>query len=330
MTFKGIEQLADESHHLINLSIEVTEKCNLKCVHCYVADRSKKKKLQILRLDDIERTLRQAKDMNVLKITITGGEPFCHPQIRNILFLIKKYGFICYVLSNGTLINEENIDVIKRCVHKVFLSNYGFSSYTYENAARTPGAYNFYCKAKQLLEANGVPYEERIILLKENEIDIDAFVASECRIETCICGEKNNGYAEVHRPSTQAIRKAIKSTDNAKEVIRHRFESVCNLGKTSVTIKANGDITPCNGLYLKLGNIENNLLEEVWNGELLLKLAKKTNFHNFKECIKCKYRNYSQYILPCNNYQENGDLNLPSKETCRHCKVYFEISKNKG
>lgn len=64
--------------------------------------------------------------MNVFKITITGGEPFSHPQIIEILSEIKNQNFICYVLTNGTLINDRNIKTIKKCVNKLFLSNYGF------------------------------------------------------------------------------------------------------------------------------------------------------------------------------------------------------------
>ena len=330
MKDKDINRFVEKNHVLPSLSLEITNNCNLKCVHCFVENRGKINQHQWLSLDKINMILKQAYSMNVFKITITGGEPFSHPQIIDILEAIKKYNFICYVLSNGTLINEKNIHTIKKCVNKLFLSNYGFSQETYETVTNTLGTYSLYNKALKLLNDYNIPYEENIILLKENEKEIPEFIKSGLKIETCICGDRYDNHAVLHRPSDNSIMNVYDKLMNEKSCQnRAPNDYVCNVGCSSMTVKVTGEVTPCNNYGIVLGNIENDSLESLWKGSQLKRIREKSKFENFKKCLSCPNRQYSFYILPCNNYQENGDSNMPSSETCRHCKIISEVIQSK-
>ena len=94
MKSKEINDLVERNHILPSLSLEITNRCNFKCVHCFVENRQSPNSHQHLSLDQIRIVLKQAYNMNVFKITITGGEPFLHPQIIEILEEIKKYNII--------------------------------------------------------------------------------------------------------------------------------------------------------------------------------------------------------------------------------------------
>ena len=330
MKGKDINNLVEKHHILPSLSLEITSKCNFRCVHCFVENRQLANSHQYLSLDQIKTVLEQAHNMNVFKITVTGGEPFLHPQIIEILQEIKKHNFICYVLSNGTLINENNISVIKNCVNKLFLSNYGFSKETYEAVTKVIGAHASYKKAISLLKQYNIPYEERIILLKENEQELSQFIKSDLKIETCICGDRFDNYATAHRPSDDAIKSVYcKIIDSTMCKNRNPTDYVCNVGCSSMTVKSTGAITPCNNYGVVLGHIEKDTIQSLWEGELLKSIKEKARFDNFKKCLTCADEQYSLFILPCNNYQETGDCNMPSSESCRHCRIIREAIESK-
>lgn len=71
-------------------TIELTYRCNLKCVHCYITEDKFKKELS---LNEICSILDQLADLGCLHLSITGGEIFIREDIFEILTYAKKKGF---------------------------------------------------------------------------------------------------------------------------------------------------------------------------------------------------------------------------------------------
>ena len=95
----------------ISGTFELTPVCNMDCRMCYVR-MSRQQQEAIAPLKTAEQWLALAKecrDAGMLYLLITGGEPFLHPQIRQILTGLHKMGFVVNINSNGTLINEETV-----------------------------------------------------------------------------------------------------------------------------------------------------------------------------------------------------------------------------
>ncbi|MGA7561839.1 MAG: radical SAM protein [Desulfobaccales bacterium] len=94
----------------------LTERCNLKCRHCYQEGGDQVRELsqaQVFRvIEEIARMLedwRQAYGIDFQpSFNVTGGEPFLRPDLFEILEAMAAIGFEIYVLSNGTCITAEN------------------------------------------------------------------------------------------------------------------------------------------------------------------------------------------------------------------------------
>ena len=85
--------------------------CNIKCKHCYLDCHQDTRKRNFLNVDKIQKILScNFKSLN--RIYITGGEPFLHPKINDILRLSLKKANVT-VFTNGTLLNEKKIKVLK-------------------------------------------------------------------------------------------------------------------------------------------------------------------------------------------------------------------------
>jgi SynChlorMet cassette radical SAM/SPASM protein ScmF len=87
----------------------LTEGCNLACRHCWIAPKyqSGEHIYPSLDLDLFKSILRQAKLMKVPGIKLTGGEPLLHPQIHEILEIIRTEGLGLTMETNGVLCTPE-------------------------------------------------------------------------------------------------------------------------------------------------------------------------------------------------------------------------------
>ena len=96
----------------INATIDVTHRCNNRCVHCYCSlpVNDEKAISEELSTEEIEKLFDELRDMGCLWLLITGGEPLLRPDFRDIYLSAKRHGFIITVFTNGTLIDEGIAD----------------------------------------------------------------------------------------------------------------------------------------------------------------------------------------------------------------------------
>ncbi len=95
----------------IAAGLELTFRCNLACIHCYVnlpaADREAKSRE--LDTDGWRRVLDQCADAGVLWLTLTGGEPLLRPDFCEIYEHAHERGLVLTVYTNATLVTERHL-----------------------------------------------------------------------------------------------------------------------------------------------------------------------------------------------------------------------------
>ena len=79
-------------------TVEVTEKCNLRCKHCYL-DASCEK-TSIISFDQFKELVDIFKKNHVLNLELTGGELFVNPEAYEILELALKQFAMVAILTN--------------------------------------------------------------------------------------------------------------------------------------------------------------------------------------------------------------------------------------
>ncbi len=95
------------SERFDSLVLEITDTCNLRCPHCYVESASSKH--NNLSSEDILRAIREAYEIGIRNISLTGGEIFTRSDIFEILdqiYAISK-DMRLYLYTNGTLLTEN-------------------------------------------------------------------------------------------------------------------------------------------------------------------------------------------------------------------------------
>lgn len=88
--------------------LELTRSCGLHCKHCYISGgRPRKNELSTIEWKNI---LDQLRNLEVLSVYFTGGDPLLHKDCIDIVTYARKIGLGCNLLTNGLEL-EKNINV---------------------------------------------------------------------------------------------------------------------------------------------------------------------------------------------------------------------------
>ena len=80
--------------------------CNIACLHCFISCGPKNHQHEMLTVEQVRDALAEAKKQGVREYYFTGGEPFLHPDIRELITMTLEQGPLS-ILTNGILIDEE-------------------------------------------------------------------------------------------------------------------------------------------------------------------------------------------------------------------------------
>jgi molybdenum cofactor biosynthesis enzyme MoaA len=90
-------------------------RCNLECTHCFISCSPTNTSFGNLDRAEVERRLEESKAFGVKDYYFTGGEPFLHPEIVEILAAALQYGPVT-VLTNGTVMTPAIVDALRQAV----------------------------------------------------------------------------------------------------------------------------------------------------------------------------------------------------------------------
>jgi radical SAM protein with 4Fe4S-binding SPASM domain len=97
---------------LPKLDLNVTNRCNFRCVHC--AFDSGCTKLGEFSLGKIKEILSDTKELGGERIDITGGEPLVRKDIFEIVSIAKSLNYKVELVTNGSLLTKEKLSVFKK------------------------------------------------------------------------------------------------------------------------------------------------------------------------------------------------------------------------
>ncbi|MBI5204496.1 MAG: radical SAM protein [Nitrospirae bacterium] len=85
------------------LELQITNRCNLRCRHCYIKDKPGKE----LSLSLITKVLKEFEAMQGLRVLITGGEPLLHGRFKEINSILPDFFLRKILFTNGLLLNKK-------------------------------------------------------------------------------------------------------------------------------------------------------------------------------------------------------------------------------
>ena len=106
--------------------IELTNKCNFKCVHCYETVERDCEEYTLFSTEKLLRIIDDLSDMGVISVFLTGGEAMLRKDFDQIYIYLRKKGILTAILSNGSTITEEKCKMFQHYMPRMIdISLYG-------------------------------------------------------------------------------------------------------------------------------------------------------------------------------------------------------------
>ena len=152
--------------------IDITSRCNLRCIHCYIQGVPPKEEHE-LTYEEICRIFDQIADEGCLWMLITGGEPLLRPDFADIYRYAKRKGFLITLFTNGTLLTPEIADLLqKEKPFRVEISLYGMTAATYEAVTGVPGSFARCMRGIDLLMERKLPLRLKTVAMTLNKHEV--------------------------------------------------------------------------------------------------------------------------------------------------------------
>jgi len=267
--------------------IESTNKCNIKCIMCPRTTMMKRK------IGDMDFSLFKKIIDNGHKYTDflwlhNFGEPVLNPKIFEMIKYCKAKDIKVGLSLNGLTLTKTIGKKLLECGPDLLIFSFdGFSKKTYEKYRQGS---NFEVVKKNILnflkmkKGGGykLPFIQiKIIKMKDTLNEIEDFKKEwEGKVDEVIVTNFVDWAGQ------------ITNEENVSDAIIKEQEYPCKFFWISLVVLWDGRVVPCCkdcDAKMVLGNLNNQTIDEIWNGEKMREIRKQQIKHNFKNplCYNC-------------------------------------------
>ena len=310
------------------ISIELTNKCNLNCIHCCISAGDSR--TIDLSTEDIKDIFRKCVKWDPQTISLSGGEPMLRKDFFELLIYLRSiYSGEIALSTNATFINEENAKILCANLQQIDISIDGVNEETC-SIVRGKGVFGHVLNSVELLKkSNFNNISLSMVFADKNEYLESEFLKLNERLGT---KPISRTFASVGRGKEN--KSIFSSLDDNKVYLPDDFLKYkdvqlgirnCDGGKSSVFIRYNGDIYPCASFIdqkYKIGNILNikELSDIIDKNNFSYSLEEKMKNNPIKLSKDCYNCIVEPFCWTC-----PGEIDrMPSKEAldyyCNNCK----------
>ncbi len=330
------------------VSIEVTRRCPLECLHCYnnlpMGDQAAR--AQELTFEQHCKLLDDLVEAGSLWILYTGGEIFARPDFLKIYTEAKKRGFLITLFTNGTLITPKIADYLAEWrPFSIEITLYGGTRETYEALTRIPGSYDRCIRGIRLLLDRKLPLKLKTVPTRINKHEVyemkrmaeedfgvqfkfDPLInpridCSQSPLAVRLSAEEAVELDFLDRRREKEYRELVEKLLAAGPPSAEQAKNVygCGGGSSSCAIDPAGRMSICLLSHQEGYDIRSGGFREGWEGPLQTIRNKPSKGPTI--CSRCQLRPMCG-MCPANGELENGDPEKPVEFLCQvaHLRMY--------
>ena len=267
----------------ITVHLEVTQKCNERCRHCYNSSHTP----QSITGENLNKTIDELIKNKVMHVIITGGEPLL--EMDKVIYLAKKSignGMSVSLNSNCILMNEYNVKMLLNAGITHCLTT--LHSYNAQGHNKVAGVDSFdkIIKGIKLAQSMGLRITVNSVLLDSNKRDVFKIgkLCQSIGVKKYLCNRvipDDNGFIAGKQEVRKMVSDLLKLRDTGMEVGTCRmipecfFGNVdevpefinrgCSAGRRHMLLNINGDSHACVHESKSYGNIHEIGLRGCWD-----------------------------------------------------------------
>lgn len=286
----GFRVRAAQARIPVAATLELTRRCNLRCVHCYLGDQAKQHRLRELELDTgaVKSALTEWSAAGCLYLTLTGGEPMVRPDFAEIYRHARELGMVVSVFCNGTRITDDIVALFRDFPpRKVEISLYGATAKTHEAVTRIPGSYAQAWAGIRRLREGGARVVLKTVLMNVNQNELAAMerqaagLGCDFRYDAALFPCLDDGSArplEFRVAPAEAVCEDMATLERRRNwqeriarTAAHAEDErlyTCAAGLTAFHADPFGGLSPCLMAVDYMCRPDERSFREIWNGEL--------------------------------------------------------------
>jgi radical SAM protein with 4Fe4S-binding SPASM domain len=321
-------ELMKEGRKPLAVLVELTHQCNLNCEHCFLKGIQPDE----LSTQDFISIFRKLKDWGILFIGFSGGEIFARGDFLYLAEKARDMGLFFHFQTNGTLITSRIAKAIKALnPTKVEISIYGSKAATHDSITGVEGSFERSLNSLKILKKIGVWVVIKTSVMRKNLREIDSIKKMAERLEVGfspdpLIAPRIDGKIPFNcrlsdGEMTQYVSALALKDDGKKESFEPQL--ICGAGRSKFAIGPDGSVYPCVLFRFPLGNLKNENLNAIWEGEPWRRI-RSIKVDDLKVCSDCEL---AWNCARCFGfaYLETGDFLGPSPENCRLAERIREV-----
>lgn len=352
--YNGMEEvdactITSSKNSFQSLAIEITQKCNLRCAHCYLSagDAADEE----LTTEEIKELMRSAKKLGARSVSIGGGEPLMRPDYIAIIEYALSQDLMVALGTNGTLIDEEIAETLSKLSIKIQMSFDGANKETHDSI-RGKGSYDLAIRGLNMLIKRGMG-KDIVIAFTPISVNVED-------VPKIIEFALGKGIPVIQFPPLSSSGRAKANWDELRlsddkrlwfwDFISKRSKELkgkidllaecfsldinnpgnpyrCSIG-SQLRIAPTGDVYPCQcfhfGTEYCIGNIKEQNLDEIMNSNKLREIKQNCFVRPLQidSCVECKWMNFCGAGCMGNAFEVNGTI--WSTDSCNLRKQWIE------
>jgi AdoMet-dependent heme synthase len=325
----------------ISVHLDLTYRCNERCVHCYL-DHDDHGEMTTEEIDDL---LTQLADAGVFFLTLSGGEVLMRRDFFPIVERARQLLFNVKIKTNGVLIHEKEAARLHRLgVEQIQISVYSHQPEVHDAITKLPGSLERTIRAIRFLKLQGLKVTIANVLMRGNfESNFAGNFAGNFEDQRGVMNlAKELGVAYTVDPTITPKMDGDKSIlalrspgAELKQVFRNpdlvgdieEFCAVpappgedilddlpCSAGHTACYISPYGDVFPCVQFPLPSGNVRRQKFLDIWRHSPQLNDVRSIRARDLPTCSTCAHVGTCTRC-PGLAYME-GNMRGPSSADC--------------
>ena len=346
------EQLYTEKvRGITSVMMELTYNCSEKCIHCYnegatrndneVSKRGDRKELSF---DDYKRLIDELYDQGLIKVCLTGGDPFSKSFAWDIIDYLFQKGIVFDIFTNGQRIVNETSRLADYYPRLVGVSIYSGIAEVHDYITRKHGSWKQSMNVVKQLSELGVPMNLKCCVMRPNvksyylvadiAKEYGAIPQFEISLTDSIEGDKCvSKYLRMTKEELEIVLRddniplyVGKEAPNYGGQPKAMDQNPCGAGDNSFCITPEGNVIPCCAFHTLFGSLKEQSIEDIFGESKELAYWRSLTLNDYEECGRHDYCAYCN-LCPGNNFIEHGTPLKASEVNCYVAKVRYELAQ---
>ncbi len=290
----------------VNVTWEITDRCNLQCLHCLSADLMEKG-VGELSFEQCVRFIDELDRMEVFQVNFGGGEPFLREDFLDILDYAHSKGITTCVSTNGTVLDRTLVKRLKGMDLLYLQVSLDGATRETNDRIRGKGSYDRILYGIELLARYGIPdFSINTVVTRLNFREIRGLygLAQSYGAKTRLsrfrpAGNGRKAWDMCHLDRQQLLELAlflgshtdVRTGDSffsiASESRRDLGLNMCGAAKMTLSVAPDGNIYPCAFLQdekFLAGNVTVDALSAIWQNSPVFQSIRSIAIESCRRC----------------------------------------------